>query len=35
MRSELLATPLGGYLNTPHNFLSMTKRSQYQIDRVR
>ncbi len=34
MRSELLATPLGGYLNTPHSFLSMTKRSQYQIDRV-
>lgn len=33
MRSELLATPLGGYLVTPHNFLSMTKRSQYQIDR--
>jgi chlorite dismutase len=33
MRSELLATPLGGYLDTPHNFLSMTKRSQYQIDR--
>ena len=33
MRAELLATPLGGYLNTPHHFLSMTKRSQYQIDR--
>lgn len=33
MRSELLGTPLGGYLNTPHNFLAMTKRSQYQIDR--
>ena len=33
MRAELLATPLGGYLNTPHNFLAMTKRSQYQIDR--
>lgn len=33
MRAELLATPLGGYLETPHNFLSMTKRSQYQIDR--
>lgn len=27
MRSELLATPLGGYLESPHNFLSMTKRS--------
>jgi chlorite dismutase len=34
MRSELMATPLGGYLNSPHNFLAMTKRSQYQIDRV-
>ncbi|MCL2660321.1 MAG: chlorite dismutase family protein [Acidobacteriaceae bacterium] len=33
MRAELMATPLGGYLTTPHNFLSMTKRSQYQIDR--
>jgi len=33
MRSELLASPLGGYLTTPHNFLAMTKRSQYQIDR--
>ena len=34
MRSELMGTPLGGYLSTPHNFLAMTKRSQYQIDRV-
>jgi chlorite dismutase len=33
MRAELLRTPLGGYLTTPHNFLAMTKRSQYQIDR--
>jgi chlorite dismutase len=33
MRAELLATPLGGYLNCPHNFLAMTKRSQYQIGR--
>ncbi len=33
MRSDLLATPLGGYLTTPHSFLAMTKRSQYQIDR--
>ncbi len=33
MRSELIATPLGGYLTTPHNFLAMTKRSQYTIDR--
>ncbi len=31
MRSELMSTPLGGYLETPHNFLAMTKRSQYQI----
>ena len=33
MRSELLATPLGGYLSTPQSFLAMTKRSQYQIGR--
>src|ERR1700692_4809487 len=33
MRSELMRTPLGGYLNSPHNFLAMTKRSQNQIDR--
>jgi chlorite dismutase len=33
MRAELLRTPLGGYLTSPHNFLAMTKRSQYQIDR--
>nr|WP_232298820.1 chlorite dismutase family protein [Granulicella tundricola] len=33
MRSELMSTPLGGYLDSPHNFLAMTKRSQYQIDR--
>ena len=33
MRSELMASPLGGYLEVPHNFLSMTKRSVYQIDR--
>ena len=33
MRAELLRTPLGGYLTTPHSFLAMTKRSQYQIDR--
>ncbi len=33
MRTELMATPLGGYLTVPHNFLAMTKRSQYQIDR--
>jgi chlorite dismutase len=34
MRSELMGTQLGGYLNSPHNFLAMTKRSVYQIDRV-
>ena len=33
MRSELMGTPLGGWLTSPHNFLAMTKRSQYQIDR--
>ncbi len=33
MRSELMSTPLGGYLTTPHSFLAMTKRSQYTIDR--
>jgi chlorite dismutase len=33
MRAELLRTPMGGYLTTPHSFLAMTKRSQYQIDR--
>jgi len=31
MTADLLATPLGGYLETPHNFLAMTKRSQYMI----
>ena len=31
MTAELLASPLGGYLQTPHNFLAMTKRSQYLI----
>jgi chlorite dismutase len=33
MRSDLMATPLGGYLTVPHSFLAMTKRSQYSIDR--
>ncbi len=33
MRSELMGTPLGGWLDSPHNFVAMTKRSQYQIDR--
>ncbi len=32
MRAELLATPLGGYLETPYSYLSMTKRSQYLIN---
>jgi chlorite dismutase len=31
MTAELLATPLGGYLQTAYSFLSMTKRSQYLI----
>ncbi len=31
MRAELLATPLGGWLQTPYSYLSMTKRSQYII----
>lgn len=31
MTADLLATPLGGYLETPHSFLAMTKRSQYLI----
>ena len=33
MRSELMASPLGGYIEVAHNFLSMTKRSVYQIGR--
>ncbi len=31
MRAELLRSPLGGYLETPYSYLSMTKRSQYLI----
>ena len=31
MTAELMASPLGGYLEMPHSFLSMTKRSQYLI----
>jgi chlorite dismutase len=31
MRSEMLSTRMGGYLETPHNFIAMTKRSQYLI----
>src|SRR5260370_18337110 len=28
MRNDLMRTPLGGYLNSPHNVLAMTKRAQ-------
>ncbi len=31
MQSELLRTGLGAYLETPHSYLSMTRRSQYKI----
>jgi chlorite dismutase len=31
MTAELMATPMGGYLQTAYSFLSMTKRSQYLI----
>jgi chlorite dismutase len=31
MSQQMLATRLGGYLETPHSFLAMTKRSQYLI----
>lgn len=31
MTAELLASPLGAYLDTTHSFLAMTKRSQYLI----
>lgn len=31
MTTELLASKLGAYIETPHNFLAMTKRSQYLI----
>src|SRR6267154_3492974 len=31
MTSEMLGTKLGAYLETPHNFIAMTKRSQYLI----
>jgi chlorite dismutase len=31
MTAELMASPLGAYLTTPYNYLSMTKRSQYLI----
>jgi chlorite dismutase len=31
MTAELMATPLGGYLELANNYISMTKRSQYLI----
>lgn len=31
MTSEMLATRLGAYIETPHSFIAMTKRSQYLI----
>lgn len=31
MTADLLATPLGGYLEITHNYLAQTKRSQYLI----
>ena len=31
MQAELMGTPLGGYLETPHSYLAMTRRSQYKI----
>src|ERR1700730_4879480 len=31
MMAELMATPLGGYLEVANNYISMTKRSQYLI----
>jgi chlorite dismutase len=31
MTGELLASPLGGYIEMPHHFLAMTKRSPYLI----
>jgi chlorite dismutase len=31
MTADLIATPLGGYLETTHSFFAMTKRSQYLI----
>jgi chlorite dismutase len=31
MQAELMRTRLGGYLETPHSYLAMTRRSQYQI----
>lgn len=31
MQVELMGTRLGSYLETPHSYLAMTRRSQYQI----
>jgi chlorite dismutase len=31
MQAELAHTRLGGYLETPHSYLAMTRRSQYKI----
>ena len=31
MNAEMFSTRMGGYLETPHSFLAMTKRSQYLI----
>jgi chlorite dismutase len=31
MMAELMATPLGGYLQCNYNYIAMTKRSQYLI----
>jgi chlorite dismutase len=31
MNTEMFSTAMGGYLETPHNFIAMTKRSQYLI----
>jgi chlorite dismutase len=31
MNTEIFGTAMGGYLETPHNYLAMTKRSQYLI----
>jgi chlorite dismutase len=33
MQAELMGTGLGAYLQTPHSYLAMTRRSQYKIGR--
>ncbi len=35
MQAELMRTPLGAYLETPHSYLAMTRRSQYKIGQGR